>query len=200
MPNFPSNMKVTKEEVSQTFDIETEFGVDLSDEPRLRDEIGQAIIDRIRERCVDDNEDYLNRPLKKYDEDYDESDAFDDFNKSEADVNMTLTGKMLESIDFEDNQSVIKIEVAKKETPKAYNHQIGDTVERRSWFGMSKKEIGDIKKSFSNELKAAKAKQEPKRQSVLDLLATEQLETQTTEEAFGDLFSVSFPDIKLGDF
>ena len=200
MPNFPSNMKVTKEEVSQTFDIETEFGVDLSDEPRLRDEIGQAIIDRIRERCVDDNEDYLNRPLKKYDEDYVESDAFDDFNKSEADVNMTLTGKMLESIDFEDNQSVIKIEVAKKETPKAYNHQIGDTVERRSWFGMSKKEIGDIKKSFSNELKAAKAKQEPKTQSVLDLLATEQLETQTTEEAFGDLFSVSFPDIKLGDF
>jgi len=202
MPKFPRNMTVKVDDLSQTFDIEKEFGVDLSDEPRLRDEIGQAIIDRIVDRSGQ-SKDFNNKKFTgkaaKYSDEYKDSDTFKDFNKTSK-VDMELTGKMLESLDFEDDAKEIKIEVSSRETAKGYNHQYGDTVPQRAWFGMSDDEIKKIKDSFSSELQRVKDRKAPSRQSVLDLMSTEIIETQTAEATFAELFSASFPNLDLGDF
>jgi len=201
MASFPQNMTVEKENLSQTFDLETEFGVDLSSEPRLRQEIGQAIIDRIRERCLNDNQDIWGRPLKSYDKSYVESDEFKDFGKSAGDINMQLTGDMLGGLESSDTPNSVTVSLESGQTPKGYRHQAGDKIKQRAWFGMSKKEMDKIRDEFSSDIERVKNQQQSERErqrSALDLV-TAQLFQESQEQAFNDLLTVSFPDLTLDD-
>lgn len=199
MPNFPRNMTLSKDELSQAIDIKKEFGVDLSDEPRLRQEIGQAIVDRIRDRSAE-GIDLFGDNFDKYDERYVESDDFKDYDKSEDEVNMELTGAMLESVDFEDSASTITVSVGGEETPKGYNHQVGDKLKRRSWFGVNSNDIKDIKSSFSAEIDRVRRRRqttEERRLSVIDLLSVRELERNTTRRRFDEAFNTSGFDIDI---
>ena len=192
-------MVATESELYQTIDIEKAFGVDLSNEPRLRQELGQAMLDSIRDRCEDDNKDIFGKPFQRYSKEYIESDTFKDFNKSASDRDMTLTGRMLEDIDFEDSSNEIKLLVTDNHG-KAYNHQVGAVNPQRAWFGVNDKHIEAIKKDFSSDLeRIKKGKSVRPKRSVVDLLATQQIEQQSTERTFADLFGASGIDFNLDD-
>jgi len=192
-------MKASEKELSQSFNIEETFGVDLSDSPRLIEEIGQAMLDRIRDRCEDDNKDIFGNKFEKYSKEYIKSDTFKDFNKSASDRDMTLTGRMLEDIDFKSSGSNITLEVTNNHG-KSYNHQVGDKLPQRAWFGMGDKDMEHIKSLFSSDIERAKTKAVRPKRSVLDLATSRAVEAKTAEATFADLFGASGIDIDLGDF
>lgn len=146
-------LKLTEAEVSQTIDLKEVFGVSLVGNEALKQQIGQALIDRIIER-TESNLDVNGKNLKPYSKEYIESDDFKAFDKSENDVNMTLTGNMLGTLDIVDT-SGSKIKLGwddATENAKAYNHNVGDTVKKRQFFGVTKSDIEMVKKEFKNEV------------------------------------------------
>lgn len=181
--------KLTKKEVSQKFNLGKLFGVDFSRDPDLKQEIGQAIIDKIIERTENGKAIGGKKDLKSYSKEYVESDEFKDFGKSKSEINMTLTGRMLDDIDIiSESRNTIKVGFEeRKEILKAFNHNTGDTVPKRKFFGITKGELDDIKKEFKDDLKAIEPKKReqdaPNRTTVTELLAE--------LDALGDIFGES---------
>lgn len=72
-------------------------------------------------------------------------------------VDMVLTEKMLRSIIVEDaGDGKVRLRMKKgTETKKAFNHNTGDTVPRRTWFGMydseAKRIAGEVKAEFPEQ-------------------------------------------------
>lgn len=199
MPSLPDSFTSSENELTQEIDVSSIFDVDLSDSPRLMDELGQACLDRIRDRCEDDNKDIFDKPFVKYSKEYINSDTFKDFDKSASDKNMTLTGRMLEDIDFTKSGNTLKLEVTDNHG-KAYNHQEGDKVPQRAWFGISKKDIADIKSQFSGDFERVRAGKTVRPiRSVLSLLASREVAESTTQSTFADLFGASGISFNLDD-
>lgn len=132
------------------------FGVDeMPESQALNAAIGQAIIDRIRER-TESGVDKRNQAFKKYSKRYINSDEFEAFGKSASDVNLTLSGDMLGLMDvIRSTKNVIEIGWDDStNNAKAYNHIVGDTVPKRDFFGISKTELKEIANEFSDEVKS----------------------------------------------
>lgn len=149
--------KITLSKFEQEIDLKELFGVDLSDDDSLKQAIGQFLIDRMLER-VDSGKGIGGVKLKSpYSKEYSKSLEFKAAGKSRGKVNMSLTGDMLASIDLlstDGNKIKIGIE-DDSQIPKAYNHQTGDTVPARPFFGFTKSELADIKKQFAPKIKTA---------------------------------------------
>lgn len=164
-------LKVKKNSVEQTIDLKEKFGVDFRGKDNLKQLIGQAIIDRIVERSkngegvsIKEGTDQ-GRSVKlksPYSKTYADSLEFKAAGKQKNDVNMTLTGQMLGSIDIkriEGNKITIGWNDT-EENNKAYNHIVGDTVPKRPFFGVTNKELRDLKSSFKEDIdRAIKVKQ-----------------------------------------
>lgn len=149
-------LKVTKSNVEQTINLEEVFGVSFAGKRSLREAIGGAIIEKIVERSKSGRG--VSGPLRSpYSKEYAESLDFKAAGKSRNNVNMTLTGDMLGLMDIK-RQSGNEITIGWKDSsqnPKAYNHQTGDTVPRRPFFGVKRSELNEIKREFRDEIKAA---------------------------------------------
>ena len=153
-----------KSKVKQTINLKDEFGVDFRGMNSLKEAIGGAIIERIRKRTSEGTGMSFSggsgREVKlkgPYSKEYADSLDFKAFGKSRGKVNMSLTGDMLglmDVIQVDGNKITIGWEEA-EENAKAYNHSVGDTVPRRPFFGVSKKELKDIKKEFGSEIREA---------------------------------------------
>jgi len=145
------NLKLTQGEISQTIDLSDYIG-DLADDPSIREAIAQDIIDHIVDRAKN-GKSINNQNLKKYDKDYVSSTTFKAYDKSPGEINMTLTGQMLDSVGvIESFGPMIKIGIDDPDqAPKAYNHQVGDTLPKREWFGVRDKEIEEIVASYIEE-------------------------------------------------
>lgn len=154
-----------KSKVSQTINLKDEFGVDFRGMRSLREALGEAILRKIRLRAqsgkgVQFTADGRGREITlkaPYSKEYADSLEFKAAGKSRGKVNMTLTGDMLGLMDIT-RQTGNEIEIGwteSEENAKAYNHSIGDTVPRRPFFGVSKSDLQEIKKEFSNEIRAA---------------------------------------------
>lgn len=157
--------KITKKRTQQIINLEEEFGVDLRRNTALKQALGQAIIDKMLKRTSEGNgiiftKDGKGRRVKlksPYSDKYAESDEFKAFGKKKNKVNMELTGDMLASIDIlrsRGNELVIGIDDP-EEVEKSFNHNTGDTVPKRPFFGVSKKELREIKKEFDGDIKKA---------------------------------------------
>ena len=134
-------IKETKKEISQTINLKELLG--RSPTPQERVSIGQDLIDRILER-TESGKSLSGHKFKAYSKEYKDSLDFQAFGKTNR-VNMTLTGDMLASIDIlKETKDTITIGIAGDEAPKAFNHQTGDTVPKRRFFGVTK---GDTKKA-----------------------------------------------------
>ncbi len=165
-----------KSKVKQTINLKDEFGVDFRGMNSLKEAIGGAIIERIRDRSkqgdgISFGAGGAGRQVKlksPYSKEYSDSLDFKAFGKSRGNVNMTLTGDMLglmDVIQIDGNSITIGWNDA-EENAKAFNHSVGDTVPRRPFFGVSKKELQDIKKKFGDEIRnAVKARNEEGRQA-----------------------------------
>jgi hypothetical protein len=184
-------------EVSQELNVSKILGVDVSGQPRIVQEFGQAVIDRIIER-TENNKDVSGKAFKGYSESYIESEDFDEFGKSASDVNLTLTGDMLDSVDFLQSGDTVKVEVADSETGKAYGNISGirgksnKKKNPRDWFGVSAKDLNEIKAKFKDDVKRLK-KDSPSEVVREDLFTADSfLDTQDTDDIFdsllGDIF------------
>ena len=152
-------IKLSQSKVTQTIDLNEVVGSDISSDEVLVTKIGQAIIDYMEER-VDDGLGLGRVKLKSpYSKSYSESLDFIAAGKSRNDVNMKLSGDMMGSIDLiKTDGSVITIGIDDPDqAPKAFNHQTGDTVPKRPFFGVTKKELKDyVLKEFKDEIAAKK--------------------------------------------
>lgn len=163
--------KYKKEEVSQKVNLKDAFDVDFTGHEDLRTQIGQALIDRVVER-TQSGKDVRGRDFKgPYSREYKDSGEYQDF-KTSSKVNMTLRGDMLDDINIiSQSSNTVKIGFTdEKETLKAYNHNKGDTVPKRQFFGIQKSDLKYIKKEFRLELKELEKKKKPKKQTIGDLV------------------------------
>lgn len=168
--------KLTKEEVSQEFNLRELFKVDFDLPNDLVQNFAQDAIDKIIER-TEKGKAIHGRNLKRpYSKAYKNSDEYKDFGKT-GKVNMTLTGRMLDDIDIisEDGNSFKIGFEDRTETEKSFNHNTGDTVPKRPFFGLTKKETQELVRSYKDEINELKREFEESeevqdRRSVADLL------------------------------
>lgn len=163
-----------KTKVKQKINLEEEFGVDFKGRRSLREAIGGAIIERIRKRTeagqgISFTGDQ-GRPVKlkaPYSKTYASTLDFKAAGKSRGNVNMKLTGDMLGLMDIvsQDGNSITIGWSDREENAKAYNHSVGDTVPKRPFFGVSKKELSEIKREFSDEIAEAQKRAQDKEAS-----------------------------------
>lgn len=154
----------TQEEIKQELDMGKILKADFSGSPGLLIEMSQFLVDKIVERTLD-RKDVRGAPFNgfigdkdskakgKYSADYVNSLEFQAFNKSQSIVNLQLTGLMLSSIDVTNvSGNMIEISIVPDQTPKAFNHQTGDTVPHRPFFGVTNREISQLKREFKEDL------------------------------------------------
>ena len=146
--------KATKNQVTQTINLEELLGVSLSGETALRRRVAQRVIDLMVER-TQDNKDNTGKRFPSYSKEYVESEEFILSGKSKNDINLTLTGAMLGSVDLvAETANTITVGVAGLEAPKAFNHQVGDTVPKRSFIGFQGREVDRLKRTLQEEFDA----------------------------------------------
>jgi hypothetical protein len=145
-----------KSGVYQTLNLKEMFGVVPNKE--LRQAIGQYAIDFIRKR-TENGAGIGGEPFRfgVYSDEYAESLEFKAHGKDKHEVNMTLTGDMLGLLDvIEESQSTVTIGWRDaKENAKAFNHNTGDTVPKRPFFGLTAKEVRSIADEFRPEVQKA---------------------------------------------
>ena len=120
-------IKLTKKRISQTLDLNELTGRDIASDSVLVRKIAQGIIDYMVDRAKS-GRGLGRKDLKSpYSKGYSESLAFKAAGKSRNDVNMTLSGDMLRSIDLleEDGAKVVIGIEDEIDAPKAYGHQTG---------------------------------------------------------------------------
>ena len=80
--------------------------------------------------------------------------------KGSNDVDLTLAGDMLLSVDSRFSGSSVELFIDDElNTKKGYNHHVGDTLPKRPWFGLTDKEAREI----ANDIKQNQA------ESIIDI-------------------------------
>ena len=146
-----------KSKVSQTINLKEVFGFDFRGKDSLKELVGQKVLDYMRQRTEAGKAFGGKRDLKApYSKEYAESLEFKAHGKSKNKVNMKLTGDMLGLMDFKiDGNKLIFGWDDPEENAKAFNHNTGDTVPKRPFFGVNKTEMIRIQKSLKDEIRAA---------------------------------------------
>lgn len=131
--------KYSKSEVSQTFNLKDLLGYKPSD--TQLELFAELVIDKMVDRTLS-GKDIENKKFTKYSKDYAQMKGV-----SRDSVDMTFDGDMLNSIEYERlRANQVKVKVGEGvDTLKAYNHNIGDTLPTRTFFGFKdEKQIKDI--------------------------------------------------------
>lgn len=171
---------VTLSKIEQEIDLKELFGVDLSEDESLKQAIGQVLVDTMLTRAESGKGIGGVKLKSPYSKTYANSIEFKAAGKSKGKVNMTLTGDMLAAVNVVSTDgNKIKIGIDDDEqVAKAYNHQVGDTVPARPFFGFTKDELSEVKSKFKSKIKAAAKDGE----TAKDRLATELLDTISEDE------------------
>jgi hypothetical protein len=142
-----NNNPVLKINLAETLGVDT-----VSD--TVASGIGQAIIDKIKSRTQDENEDKNGRNFKPYSKDYIESIEFKAFGKSPKDVNLTASGDMLGLMDIVGFDGRV-LEIGwndPEQAAKAHGHITGKNGEvpkmKRDFFGIKVQELEEIASQF----------------------------------------------------
>jgi hypothetical protein len=156
---------INQGEVSNTIDLEQVFGAKISDTDTRR-LIAESLIEKIVKR-TESGKDVNGKGFAKYSKEYVDSLEFKAYDKSAGKINMKLTGSMLASVDvLDDSSTKIKIGIDNEDAPKAFNHQTGDTVKKREFFGVTQKDIDEVKKEFTSDIQSVS---DAKKFSVADM-------------------------------
>lgn len=137
-------IKITKSETSQTFNLKDLLGRTPTSEEKQA--FADAAINRIIDRTLD-GKTINNTKFKRYSKEYADLKGV-----TRDSVDMFLSGSMLESIDeLSTRGNTVKIGIdGGEDALKSYNHNIGDTVPKRQYFGLSKKETREIAKDIKS--------------------------------------------------
>jgi phage gpG-like protein len=147
-----------KNRVYQKFNLKDMFGIDLGKFPEIKEAIGQAIIEKIIKRTTE-NVGIDGNKFEKYDDKYAESLAFKAAGKRKGNVNLKLTGDMLDLMDIIDvSKNTITIGWDDElQNNKAHGHNTGakGRIPVRPFFGLNAKEQKEIARMFKAEVKEA---------------------------------------------
>lgn len=148
--------------VRYDIDLEDLFG-EFPDDESLRQKIGQRAIDMIRER-TQEGTDKNGQAFKAYSESYINSLGFKAAGKSASEVNMTMFGDMLGTLDIVEQDSS-RISLGwddETQNAKAYGHISGyeghPTIKagpKRDFFGLTKAQVKSLTDEFRDEVSAA---------------------------------------------
>lgn len=128
--------KYSLSEISQEIDLEEILGRVPSD-VEARQFIDDAI--NLMTERTQSGEDINGRSFKEYSKEYAEQKGV-----SRGAVDMTLFGDMLAGIDGESDGPSVKLFMDDSQVPKAFNHNVGDTLPKRTFFGLTNNEIESI--------------------------------------------------------
>jgi len=126
-------------------DLKKDMGIDRNLNPLTKREVGQAIIDVIIERTRGQGRPLTGGSFAPYSEQYAKIKGV-----SVNDVDLTLFGDMLNSLqvgEISGDKLIINSDDS-FQYPKLFNHNTGDTVPKREFFGILKSEINNVKKSL----------------------------------------------------
>ena len=141
----------SQEKMELTVDLADEFGLEIRGNNALKMEIGEAYVQEIKARAQSGNR-LGGGKMRRYTKAYAEFKGV-----GRDDVDLTLTSDMLESlsvIGLSDNGVIIGFNQPDQD-PKAFNHDTGDTLPRRPFFGLQKNELKRVKKEFLPDVAAA---------------------------------------------
>ena len=117
------------------FKVKVPASLNLFFREMLAREIINTIIDR-----TSNGKDISGNAFKGYSKAYTQSEVFNDMQKTGR-VNLRLYGEMLNAITYDIAQDAIEISFDDElEAAKAYNHNTGDTVPKREFFGLNNEE------------------------------------------------------------
>jgi hypothetical protein len=162
--------KYTKSEVSQKFNLKKLLG--YSPTEQQKEAFLELVLDTIVDRTTSGS-DINGNQFTQYSEQYAERKGV-----SLNAVDLVLEGDMLNSIEKEAQKNVVKIKMKPGvETLKAYNHNIGDTLPIRTFFGVTREdEISQIIGLIDNLGPESRQREEdqaeeaaPARQTMADL-------------------------------
>lgn len=139
-------LTLSKTAVSQSIDLEDILGVSFTGERALRQSIAQLVIDHMKARTQEKNVDVDGKAFAPYSKAYKDSTVFKLLKGADGDVNLTLTQNMIGDLDLlGETENTIRVGFSDaKEILKAYNHNTGDTVPKRQFFGVTKKEVQEL--------------------------------------------------------
>lgn len=139
--------------------LEEIFGEEVPESVPLREAIGQAALDRIRERSSKGRS-WDGKGFKGYSKSYKQSPEFQAFGKTGT-VNLKLRGDMLSLMDVVDvsKSKIVLGWFDSEESEKAHGHITGNVGVKRDFFNLNKKEIKELKDIFKDEVKRLKDEQ-----------------------------------------
>ncbi len=157
-------------------DFKSDLGLDFPVNNTLAKAIGDAAIKTIVKRTESGKRSDTGQKFKKYKASYAKSKGV-----GVGDVNLKLFGDMLDSLDVVEVglDSVTIGFDSSAEKPKAFNHHVGDTLPKRPWFGIQKKELNKIKGEFSSRIRVESSREEEERKRIR---ARERAEEEAIEE------------------
>jgi hypothetical protein len=130
-------------------DVKDDLGImfDISDETKLQ--IGDAIVNQIRQRTQAGKPLGSARKFVKYSDAYAAKKGV-----GVNDVDLTLTEDMLEAMFVEDivGDNIVIGFADSDVIPRAFNHHTGDTLPKRPFFGIQKNELSRIKSEFKTTI------------------------------------------------
>lgn len=179
------NRTISKTKISQTINLQDEFGVDFKGKKSLKLKIGQLLIDRMLNRTAK-GKDINGSNFTKYSKSYKSSANFEKYGKTST-VNMELKGDMLDDVDLKNiTANTLDISITDRlQKLKAFNHITGDTLPTRDFFGVNKKDIKAVKSDLKDELKKGeKLDANGLGRAALALLAKKEKEDKNGENTF----------------
>ena len=173
-----SDPKYTKSEVSQKFNLKKLLGYEPTEDQKQL--FYELVVDRIVSRTTD-GKDIEGKKFTPYSENYAEKKGV-----SRNSVDLVLNGDMLNA--FEDSierKNIIKVAVSDgTETLKSYNHNVGDTLPRRTYFGVIKEnEINAIRREVDSVKGSQDKLEEVQKTTLADIRAALE-ELDVTFEGF----------------
>lgn len=130
----------------------------VPDSSRLREAIGQEVIDIIRERTQKDERSWKGYSFRRYSDEYAESIDFKAYGKSKDEPNLTQSGDMLGLMTVLDSGDPGAIRIGWNDTlqsEKAHGHITGAVGVKRDFFGLTSGEINKLRDKFASELEDA---------------------------------------------
>lgn len=147
-----TSRKLSKFSVSLDINLRKLMGERVPQDSEFKEAVAQKALDIIQDR-TESGRSWKGHKFKRYSDSYKKSDDFKAFGKSAGEVNLTLSGDMLGTMDVID-ESRDKITLGwddAEENAKAANHVGGVTVPKRDFFNLNKKELKQLK-DFAKEL------------------------------------------------
>lgn len=154
MPKLASDIKrkLTGENPVLTVNLKEMFDLPFFPESdSLRQAIGQAIIDKIKENTSRGEFLEQSAGAKKYSKEYAESYEFKVYGKQQGRVNLKASGDMLGSIELAlpDDKNKVVIDFSDEtEAAKAHGHITGNVGKKRDFFGLSDADLSQLAKQF----------------------------------------------------